>query len=376
MADRTLVVKLVGDERDLLRAYGKSSKATKDFGRTTDTTLARADKRFRSLKGVGAGFAGGLIASEVFSQLRRTIDVAAESQAVLTQTRQALAQTGVSWSQYGQIIEDTTDKQSKLGFDDEALLQTFTNFQRITEDVGASLRANNLAMDIARARNIKLEAAANIVTKAMLGQSGALRRVGIDAEKGADKTELLRLLTVKFGGSAKAAATDASTANERLAVSMENVQEKLGKLLLPTTTKFANEAAKAADNVDDILGGLKALSQAKIPVLNIPINFELPGTDTKVGALLRKAFGETNPITGRTSPAGQIRTARQVVERVAGESPTERAAKSIIAAREIHDRPIIVQVELDGEAVGRSTKKFAQKDRRRNPRQKRGPNAS
>jgi hypothetical protein len=374
MADRTLVVKLVGDEADLIRSYGKAGKATKDFGRTTDSTLGKTTKRLGGLKAAGAGFAGGFIASSVLSNLTTFIDKASESEKVLTQVRQGLRNTGKSWDEYGQQIEKTVRAQSRLGFDDEELLQSFDRFNRATGDVTKSLRLNSLAMDVARGRNISLEAAATLVTKAAAGQKGALSRLGIQVDKNAKSTDLLRTLTEKYGGSAKAAGNDASTAQDRLAVSVENVQEAIGTLLLPVVGDLADNLAEAADSASLVISNLQDLSKAKIPVIDIPINFDIPGTDKKIFDLITsglktgiKAQTIGVPLTliglgGDVIGSGRGGGSRAGVRRGPGGGPI-RVDNN-------------VSVEIDGEAVTRPVTKQQQKQTRRNPRQKRGPNSA
>lgn len=370
MADRTLIVKLVGDEADLLRSYTRAGRATKQFGNTADAGLAKADKRLRTLKATGAGIAGGLIASEVLGNLTTFIDKASESEAVLTQVRQGLRNTGQSWEQYGDQIESTVRAQSQLGFDDEALLQSFDRFNRLTNDSTRALQLNNLAMDVARGRNIALEAATTLVTKAASGQRGALTRLGIEVDKNADKTELLRVLNEKYGGSAVAAADDARTAQERLGVAVENVQETIGTLLLPTVSELADNLSEGADQANRIIGALQDLGNAKIPVIDIPINFKVPGTDTKFFDFIKGAL--------KTGVKAQTIGVPLAVAGVAG-----RIGGDGIPADRLRRRPdgtITVEsqttVQLDGEPVAKNTTKQQQKNQRRNPRAKSGPNSS
>lgn len=372
MADRTLVVKLVGDEADLLRSYTRAGRATKEFGNTAETSLGKADKRLRSFKAAGAGFAGGFIASEVFANLTTFIDKASESEAVLTQVRQGLRNTGQSWEQYGDVIDQTVRAQSRLGFDDEDLLQSFDKFNRQVGDVNRALKLNNIAMDVARGRSISLEAATTLVTKAQAGQRGALTRLGIEVDKTATKTDLLRALTEKYGGSAEAAAGDAATAQARLAVAIENVQESIGTLLLPAVSELANQLARASDNLQKVIGGLSDLGKAKIPVLDIPVNFKLPGGPDKLFQGVGKRF-----LKQLAGPA-QIFTVD--FPGLINGNDRSRTADAIRSRRGPGGGPIVVEsnttVEIDGEAVGRSQKKVTEKDRRRNPRQKRGPNSA
>lgn len=369
MADRTLVVKLVGDEADLLRSYTRAGRSTKDFANTTDASLGKAQKRLRSFKAAGVGFAGGFIASSGLQTLTTFVDKAAESERVLTQVRQGLKNTGQSWDQYSGQIEKTVTAQSRLGFDDEDLLTSFDKFNRQVGDVNRALRLNNIAMDVARARNISLEAATTLVTKAQAGQRGALTRLGIEVDKNATKVDLLRALTEKYGGSAEAAANDAATAQERLAVQLENIQERIGQKLLPVVGQLADGLEDGVAAADKLFGTLDAIANAKIPVIDIPLNFKIPGSQSKIADLLFK--------TNIFEVAGFAK--EQVFQFKAEDSRVRSAIAE--ANRRRADRgqpPIVVEstVNIDGEAVGRSQKKVTEKDRRRNPRQKRGPNSA
>ena len=120
-------------------------------------------------------------------------------------------------------------------------------------------------MDVARGRFIDIEQAAQIVNKATLGQAGALRRLGIDARKGASGVELLDLLNRKYGGSAAAASDDAATSMDRFKVSIENAQEALGSLLLPTVGNLATGLANAADDAVRLGHDLQRLGDIELP---------------------------------------------------------------------------------------------------------------
>lgn len=292
MAVSDLIVRIFGDTKGLERSFAKAKKESAELGRSVETTGKKIDRSAKTFsaftKGAAAGFGGAFALTTGIQQLKQLATVAAEAEQVLGQTRVALETTGKSWAKYGGIIEDTVKAQSKLGFDDEALLRTFSLFIRNTDDVGEALRRNNLAMDVARARFIDLEQAANLVNKAALGQAGALRRLGIDAKKGASGLELLTLLEEKYGGAAEAAGKDSATSFERTQVAMENLQEALGRLLLPALGRLANDLEEAATFAENLSTALGNLSRIKIPPIRIPFVFEGQGEGT-LGDLAGKA---------------------------------------------------------------------------------------
>jgi hypothetical protein len=315
MASNDMIVRILGDSKSVERAFARSSAAAGQFNKNVTSTgvqLDKTTKKFSSFaRGTAVGFGGAFALTQAVDIIRNLATVAAESQQVLGQTQVALESTGKSWAKYGDEIEDAVKAQSRLGFDDEALLRTFSLFIRNTDDVGEALRRNNLAMDVARARFIDLEQAANLVNKAALGQAGALRRLGIDAQKGATGLELLQLLTEKYGGSAEAASDDAATAFERSQVAVENLQESLGRLLLPVLGKLATrleEISRLATNVAD---GLAKIGAVKIPEIELPFDITIGGQSVgnfagdAIGKL--KWFGPALPITIANEIANQFR---------------------------------------------------------------------
>lgn len=315
MAVNDMIVRILGDSRSVERAFARSSNAATQFNRNIETTGTKIDKTTKKFgafaKGTAVGFGGAFAVTQAIDVFRTLATVAAESEQVLGQTQVALESTGKSWAKYGETIEDTVKAQSRLGFDDEALLRTFSLFIRNTDDVGEALRRNNLAMDVARARFIDLEQAAALVNKAALGQAGALRRLGIDAAKGATGLELLALLNEKYGGSAEAASKDAATSFERAQVATENLQESMGRLLLPVLGKLAGRLEEIAALLTNVADGLAKIGSIKVPEITLPFDITIGGQSvgdlgaSAIGKL--KWFGPALPITLANEIANQFR---------------------------------------------------------------------
>lgn len=288
---RDLIVRIIGDDKSLQAALLRDQKAVTTFGNTTTSGLKRVDTAFAKTQRIAAGgFIGGAVAAAGVAAIKSLVDAASEEQKILGQTQFALEQTGKSWADYGKQIQSTVAAQSKLGFDDEALLQTFTQFLRVTGDVNKALDDNALAMDIARGAHIDLERAAQVVNKAELGMAGAIRRLGIDTKGATTSAELLARLQEQFGGAAVAAGDDASTAMDRLNVSLENIKETLGSALLPAVAGLADGFADAADDVDAFVQALGKIGSVKIPTIHIPLVADFGGGT--VGGAVSKFGGE------------------------------------------------------------------------------------
>lgn len=231
-------------ELGVRRARSELERETRQLDRTEDRRNRNLGRRRGSLAAYTAGYIGttGLILA-----IRSSIAAAREEELILGQTRIAVEAAGLAWERYETRIQAVIRAQSALGFDDEALLKTFSVFIRRTEDVDEALRLNALTADVARGRYIDLEAAQQIVLKASIGMAGQLRRLGLDVEKNATSTELLTFLTKAYGQAAEEAATTGIAAQDRFNVAIENTKEALGRGLLPTVTQYTNEITRWLD---------------------------------------------------------------------------------------------------------------------------------
>lgn len=288
-AGRTLRVFLTGDTSGLDKALARANYKLKQFDKGAGGAATRGLGGGAFL-GIGKGglIAGGVGAAAV--GLKSVVDAAKNAEVVLGQTSVAVGDAGLSWEKYGQQVQDQALKISNASaFDDEAVMQSFATFVRGQKDVGKSLTLAALAADVARGRYIDLESATMLVNKAAMGQTGALRRAGIQISKNATATEALQALTRAYGGAAESYSRSAAGAQDRLRVSIENLQESLGGGLLPVVTEFVNQlndGVVAANKLGTELGKL---------------NFSIPGGGSLGGALkdslfllpnaLRDAFG-------------------------------------------------------------------------------------
>src|SRR5687768_12576904 len=169
---RKLTVQIVGDSRSLERAFAKSEKATSRFQRTS--------RRLGLAAGVAAG--GGVVL--LAKGLTDSAKAAVESEKAQTRLRSALKGANVSYAKHGKAIQDAIDKTSKLAaLDDEDLSDAFSKLVRTSGSVEDAMKGMALAADIARARNISLEAATKIVEKAHVGQLRGLKGIGVEIGK-------------------------------------------------------------------------------------------------------------------------------------------------------------------------------------------------
>ena len=227
MASRTLHVDIVGDASSLQRAFGQAEKSTSRFG----------SKLGALAKGALIGGAVGGVAL-LGKTLFDSVGAAQEAEKAQARLQAAMKSANVSYGEHGDAIEKAIEKTSRLAaLDDEDLSDAFAKMVRSTGDVQKSMEGMALAADIARARNISLEAASKTVEKGLLGQTASWRKIGVEIEKGTSSTEAFEQAQKQFAGSAEAYGKTAGAAQERLGVAFENLQERLGQKLLPVVVK-------------------------------------------------------------------------------------------------------------------------------------------
>lgn len=151
----------------------------------------------------------------------------------------ALENNVKGWDGNRDAIDKAIESRMELGFEDDALRASFAKLVTASGDVNKSLSDQQLAMDIARGTGKDLATATDIVTKANMGNVGALRRMGIELQKGATKTEILAELQKRYGGQAEAYAETTAGAMEVAQIAIGEAAEDIGKELLPVVKDLA-----------------------------------------------------------------------------------------------------------------------------------------
>lgn len=261
MAARKLEVQIVGDSKSLERAFGRAGSASDSFASKMGGGALKVAKVTAFATAATAGLAG-VVGTKL-------VKAAMESEKVQARMQQQLKALGISYDAHASKIDKVIEKTSMLsGLDDEDLTDSFANLTRVTGDVNRALELTALTADVARGKNVSLEQATSIVTKAQLGQLGALKRMGIEihpvteaqdalkastdkatdaqvkAAKAADQTATrqaaVAALQQKFGGAAEAYGRTTQGAIDRASVAWGNLQETLGAKLLPVVTRVIN----------------------------------------------------------------------------------------------------------------------------------------
>lgn len=238
MASRTLEVKIVGDASKLSSTFSKAGRDGEKFGSTMRGRVGGAMKGLAiGVAGAGIALAGGLAVG-----LKSSIDAALESEESQKRLDAALKSVGAtSGTLRSQIDNANTSLSQMSGFDDEDLQNAFSDLVRTTGDAKGSLKQYGLVADLARAKNIPLASAAKIVGRVMNGNTGLLKRYGIELKKGATAHDALAAMQRKFGGAAKAYGDTTAGQIDKAKVAFGNLKESIGTQLLPVVAAGAQK---------------------------------------------------------------------------------------------------------------------------------------
>lgn len=124
---------------------------------------------------------------------------------------------------------------------DDKLRPALATLVRTTGDMTKAQRLLSLATDVSIGGNVDLETVVKALTRAAMGQTSALGRLGLGLSSAAlnsgDLATVTEELSLKFGGSAAAAAETMAGKMENLSVRFGELKEQIGTELLPVVTE-------------------------------------------------------------------------------------------------------------------------------------------
>ena len=253
MANRKFMIEILGSAKGAQNAFKDAGKAGDKFGaglKTIGKSMAL---------GLGGAAAGAVVIG------KKSLDAAVESQKVQKQVEQIIKRTGgaagISAKQVDKLAESM---MYKTGIDDEAIKTSMSYLLtakgvRNEQGKGNQIfdRASMAALDLGKVYG-STDAAAKALGKALTDPTKgmlSLKRAGVsftDAQKEQIKTlqesgDLLGAQKIILGeveGRVGGVAEKTATAGDKMKVAFGEVQEKIGKALLPVAEKLSTWVVK------------------------------------------------------------------------------------------------------------------------------------
>jgi hypothetical protein len=213
------------------------SKAGTDGARGMDTLGGSVGRAARTFDGLSAAHAAvGAAAATMAGFLSDAARAAADEEATFARLDAAVVATGASYEAYAEQIDAAIENGERLSFSDDQIADALARMTVTTGDAGVALNGLGVAMDFARARNIDLATASNLIGKALAGNTTALSRYGIVVAEGATATEVLAAIQQKVAGQAEAYADSTQGSIDRISNSFNNWIEGIGASTGPLQT--------------------------------------------------------------------------------------------------------------------------------------------
>ena len=211
----------------------------------------------------GGALAAGAAITGIAVGVYKTTEAAIEAEKAQARLEAQMRALGFSYQAHAKEIDNVIQKTSRLAaLDDEDLSDAFTNIVRSTGNVERSMRLVGLAADLARAKQLDVAKAGEIVGKVAAGNTGVLGRYGITIEKGATATQALAQLQQKFAGQARAYGSTTAGSIERAQVAFENLKEAIGARFAPAVAAVSNSMARMLNQMSAGQGAGKRFSDA------------------------------------------------------------------------------------------------------------------
>ena len=285
------------------------SANTRDFDRAMGRSQTRMEKVGTAAKvGLAVGVGVGI------KVLQSSVHAAMDAERSQARLAQAFKAAKIPIDQHSKAIEEAGKKAINLGFDDEELKDSLGSLIIATGDFKKAQDDTNVAMDIARFKGVSLEAATKTLTMAMGGSQRAAKQLGLSvqavtteqtkakvaydkakdainahfdalgkltpseekakqaaldhakamydgakaagqvADKQSTAGKVIDLVKNKVNGQADAYSKTAEGAMKRFNAKVEELQESLGKGLLPVLTNVVNQIIALSDWVGRMNG--------------------------------------------------------------------------------------------------------------------------
>ena len=233
---------LVGAQKELRKLQNQ----TKSFGLTSTLSIGAASAAL-------AAYTKRSVAAAVADQ---------KAQATLAQTLKNVGQAFATDS----VTRYIDSLQRATGVSEELLRPAFEKLVRATGDVSEAQRLLNLTLDITASTGKSTEAVSASLSKAFLGQTQALGRLGIGLTKAELKTDsfeqITNKLTVLFAGQAGVAAGTYAGQLNILGVAAQEASETIGVALINSLTNLSGQ-----NGVKDLAAQMDGLAQSTANVI-------------------------------------------------------------------------------------------------------------
>lgn len=227
-AELSLIVRLRDEAtKGLQNLSGQMNKVGSDFKEVS-----------QSAKNVAIGMAAIGAAALAFGY--KAVDAAAASQVEMLKVDTILKTLNTDFETNKQAVLQAAEAANKFGFDNEESALSIARLQQVTGTFTSALEANQVAMDLARMKNLDLETATKLVGQAYQGNGRVLQEFGIQVKEAGTPLEIFGELQDKVRGQSQAFSESYRGHVEQFKNSWGDLMKVIGQALLPLLTKIVD----------------------------------------------------------------------------------------------------------------------------------------
>ena len=165
------------------------------------------------------------------------------------------------------LLDQAAALQQVSNFGDETIISAQALIAAFVDDEEQIKLATQATLDLAAAKGMDLNAAADLVSKTLGSSTNAMSRYGIEVQGAVGSTERLASLTGnianKFGGQAKAQSETYTGAVKGMNDAIGDAAESIGGLLAPAIMKIAGVIKTFAEGTDAFIEWANGVTNAK-----------------------------------------------------------------------------------------------------------------
>lgn len=246
MADETaeLLVSIKADLSDLKAKFESSQQDLTKFSEKVGTSFSK----------LGEIVAGAFALDKVIGFAKDSINAFGEMQRSMELLGNAVTSAGLDWEKSKDSLQSYADKiESTTRFQDDVVLSSMAELVGVTKDIGAALKLNELAMDLAVGKNMGLAEASNMLSLAFAGNERGISQLARSLKVTGDNAKDVSFLI----GEVERRFSDAAEKEQNLSTEMSKLGkefENLGKDLVST---FEPAIRATTDLIKGMIGVLR-----------------------------------------------------------------------------------------------------------------------
>lgn len=285
--------------------FGKLDSQLGNFGIPFTGALGAVGAKFDEAEAKGGKFGdklsalGGAISAAAVVGLGAVaiegVHLADQFDASHARLETAVKNIGQSFDEESGKIDGADKKLEQLGFTNIDTENSLSRLVLATKDVGKATGLMGLSADIARARNLDLSTATDLLVKVEAGRYTQLGRLGIATKEQIagfhSSADAVQFLTDKFKGQAGAYADTFAGKLEVLKATAEDFGIKVGQVVIPQIEHLATGLVAGVDafqSANDATGGF--LGKLTVAATAIPVVVFAVGKLEAAGVALKASL--------------------------------------------------------------------------------------